>query len=76
MLCFFGLFSSAPETNFSLHQSDKHKYEQKSFYLNVPFFVSNKYFQMSPREKQNIQYQIERDHLQSLQTLCETEYVK
>lgn len=75
ILLFFGLFSNTPENPYSMHLTDNHKFEQKSNNLSVPFYVSNKYFNMSPREKHTIQYHVEREHLQTLQTLCDTELV-
>lgn len=73
MVLMYGMFSSAPEASFSMNATDRHKYVQKSYNLNVPFFVSNKFANMNPREKMNVQYQVERDYLQNLQSLCETE---
>lgn len=73
MIVFFGLFSSTPESPYSMTATDKHKFVQKSYNLHVPFFVTNKYSGLSTREKHSIQNQIEREHLQSLQTRCEAE---
>ena len=73
MVLFFGMFSSGPENHFSMHMTDKHKYGQKTFNLNIPYFVSSSYFNLGPREKQNIQYQIEKEFVQNLLTKCEIE---
>lgn len=73
ILLFFGLFSGTPESYYSTHMTDKHKYPQKTYTLNLPFFVSSKYFNISPREKQQAQNQIEREYLQDLQSKCSHE---
>lgn len=67
------MFSSTPESPFSTTISERHKYMQKTYGLNVPFFVSNKYAGLNAREKHNIHNQVEREYLQKLQTQCETE---